>query len=139
MKVVFEINTEQLKELEKKIAQLPNEAEKVINDYLHSEGAELGITAIKKEMPKSNRKKRAKGQPRTHAKESDSLDFIKRNLGFVVKSKKRFNYLVFPAMGLGTSYRKKPNDFMNRGLNKIVPTVISELEKKIIKRMEEKL
>lgn len=141
MRAVFNLEDKAgFKELENLIKQMPKVAEKTINEYLHSKGKDHAIKYIKNEMPKGvKNRKTAKGQPKTHAKQSDSLKSKPFNLGFRVETTKQFNYLVFPALGIGTSYKNKPNDFMNRGLDKSVNRIIPELQEELIKKMEEKL
>lgn len=134
MKAVFNLEgLNNIKMLEDKIKKMPQNAEIVINNYLHNKANSKVINNIRKEIPKSSKNKRI------HAKDSDSLRSANFNLGFMITSNKKFNYLVFPAMGLGKSHKNKPNDFMNRGLNKEIPNIIGDLEKELEKKMEEKI
>jgi hypothetical protein len=142
MRQVFDLNKVDMGKIDGCIKQLPNVAEDTINEYLHTKGVQHGIDYIKSEMPRGLRnKKTSKGQPRTHAKESDSLGYETNfNLGFVIKTRSQFNYLVFPEYGRGNSYKHQPNDFMGRGLNKAVENkIIPELEEILVKKMEEKI
>ena len=133
MKAVFELkNFEQLSKLQDSI--------KVINEYLHNVATEYTMNLIKQEMPTSKpRKKNYKGQPKTYAKESDSLQTKNTNLGFIVMTTNPFYYLVFPALGVGNSVDKTPNDFMNRGINKAIPKIAQDLQENLKKEMEDKL
>lgn len=134
MKATFELKgVEGFKRLEEKIKLMPKISEDIINNYLHTKANKIAINEIKKEMPLSKKKKGI------HAKTGDSLKSIDRNLGFMIVSTKKFQYLVFPALGTGTSRKNEPNDFMNRGLNNIIPQIIDDLEEKLSKGMEEKL
>lgn len=141
MRVTFDLkNIKGIEKLHETVKALPNIAEETMNNYLHTKGIEVAIENIKNEMPKGvKNRKTSKGQPKTHAKQSDSLKSKPFNLGFRVETTKQFNYLVFPALGVGTSYKNKPNDFMNRGLDKSVNRIIPELQEELIKKMEEKL
>lgn len=146
MKATFSIeNIEQIKELEDTIKKLPNVAEGIINEYLHTTGAEISITNIKSKMPCSlgppsfKKKKTSKGQAKTNAKFSDSLKATPINLGFVIETTNKFWYLIFPALGIGNSYKYLPNDFMNKGINDALPTMISNLKEDLIEELEEKI
>ena len=131
MRAVFNLeNTKAFRQLEETMKKIPVESEEIVNDYLHNTATNKVIKAIKGEMPKSNRKK-------IHAKESESLDKENFNMGFVIKTKKKFDYLVFPVYGTGTSFKNQPNDFMSEGLNKEVPQIVEDLQKKLQERMEE--
>lgn len=126
----------------KLIQRLPDLAEDIINEYLWNEGAPLSIESIKIEMPKGSRdNKKYKGQPRTHAKESDSLTFEKNNLGFTIKNTNHpnFSYLMFPLLGIGNSYKNKPNDFMNRGIEKQISTMNDGLIAKLTEEIQKNL
>lgn len=146
MKATFSIeNIEQIKELEDTIKKLPNIAEGIINEYLHTTGAEISITNIKSKMPCSlgppsfKKKKTSRGQAKTNAKFSDSLKATPINLGFVIETTNKFWYLIFPALGIGNSYKYLPNDFMNKGINAALPTMISNLKEDLIEELEEKI
>lgn len=146
MKATFSIeNIEQIKDLEDTIKKLPNVAEGIINEYLHTTGAEISITNIKSKMPCSlgppsfKKKKTSKGQAKTNAKFSDSLKATPINLGFVIETTNKFWYLIFPALGIGNSYKYLPNDFMNKGINATLPTMISNLKEDLIEELEEKI
>lgn len=147
MKATFSINNlEELKSLESKIKALPNEAEDIINEYLHTTGADNTITLIKKRMPLSKKNKNyvarfssGKRQPTTHAKYSDSLRVKPINLGFIVESTSSYWYLVFPALGIGNSYKNMPDDFMNKGLNDNIPIIINHLSEDLMEKLEKRL
>ncbi|MDD4794981.1 MAG: hypothetical protein PHG03_00245 [Bacilli bacterium] len=137
MKAVFKLEgLDNYIKLEQQIKKLPNVAENVINDYMHNTAMPKAISSIKEELPVSNRK-HSKGLPKTKAKYGDSIKGTGNNLGFMVMSTRKYQYLTFPALGVGTSRKDKPNDFMNRGLNKIVSKTIMDLEEKLSKKMEE--
>lgn len=146
MKATFSIeNIEQIKELEIHIKKLPNVAESTINEYLHTTGAENSINNIKSKMPYSKgppsfkKKKTSRGQAKTNAKFSDSLKSKPINLGFIIETTNKFWYLVFPALGIGNSYKYLPNDFMDKGINATIPTIVSDLKEKLIEKLEENL
>lgn len=141
MKAVFQLNNiEQLERLQQTIKALPVIAEKEINEYLHNDASKYSIEQIKIEMPTSKPKnKNSKGQPKSYAKESDSLKSTNINLGFIISTTSKFYYLKFPALGVGNSYKNNPNDFMNRGINKVIPKIANNLQEKLINKMKEEL
>ena len=146
MKATFSIeNIEAINQLETHIKKLPNVAEGVINEYLHTTGAENSITNIKSKMPYSKgppsfkKKKTSRGQAKTNAKFSDSLKSKPINLGFIIETTNKFWYLVFPALGIGNSYKYLPNDFMDKGINATIPTMVSDFKEKLIEKLEENL
>ena len=139
MKAVFNLKgLENFQTLENQIKKLPGVAEKVINEYLHEVAMPKAVSNIKNEMPVSNRK-HSKGLPKTKAKYGDSLKGIGNNLGFMVITTNQYQYLSFPALGIGKSRKNKPDDFMNRGMEKIVSKTINDLEEKLLKKMEENI
>lgn len=92
--VKFAIEFENSQALVDAFKKVSNQAEKLTNDYLNSTGSELVIKKIIGLMPVGERNNR-------HAKTSSSLKKEMMNLGFEIKPKKAFNYLVFPNDGIG--------------------------------------
>lgn len=88
-------------EIEKKMAQIPDKSEELVNRVLKTKGTKIMIDHIVEEMPRSNKKK-------IHAKDSNPLKSRMRNLGFEIVAKGgaanrpgSFGYLVFPNEGRG--------------------------------------
>lgn len=139
----FEIkNLQSIDRINKLIQKIPDLSEDIINEYLWEEGAPLAIQSIKKEIPLGSRnKQRYKNQPKTHAKESESLVFQKINLGFEIKNQKspNFHYLVFPWKAVGNSYKNQPNDFMERGIEKQISTMNDEIITKLTEEIQKNL
>lgn len=135
MSVRFEIDYSELEQLQEKFKQIPDLVESVINDYLHNEGVDIAKNAIQELMPLSDRKKR----PKQHAKNAKSLRHTNINLGFEIRPMPRFNYLVFPDRGLGTSYKSKPQEFMRHGLDKGTNKLLDQLNERIDEKIKEEL
>lgn len=106
----FELDVKKSKKLEEELRKTKGALEKPINDFLHLKGAIKVTQSIIGFMPKSDRKK-------NHAKDSNSLTTTKINLGFEVKSKLEFGYLVFPDQGRGI-HNPTAQEFFARGLEK---------------------
>lgn len=128
-----------IKNLEEKLKALPHKAEYEINNYFWSEAGKLLEKDVYKLMPRSKYKKY--GTPKTHAKDSESLEIIRYNLGVKVQTKikpksKDFGYLIFPDEGRGVKQiNKGSQEFFNKSLepnqNKIIDGLTEHLNKKI--------
>lgn len=97
------------------------EVEQSINDYLHNEAAAKINPAVTGFVPISDRNK-------THAKHSNPFTRQENyNLAVKVITDKKFNYLVFPDEGLGTSKGNTPQDFTGRGLEAVTPELLDDM------------
>lgn len=84
-------------------------------------------------MPISDRDKQ-------HAKLYKSLSADTReNLTLRIKPKAKFSYLVFPDLGVGTSKRRSPLNFMEHGVDKKAEQAAEELNKALIEEINKKL
>lgn len=110
MKTTFEIDDEQLATYLEKLDEVSNKGflEPSINDYLKNRGGQVIVGEINKKMPISKRKK-------THAKKSNWAKIENFNLSVVVSTKKKFDYLKFPNLAIGTSQLKQPQEFFEDG------------------------
>jgi hypothetical protein len=130
MSVRFELDYSEVQKLQEKFKKIPSEVEKTINEFLHGTGVETVKRDILSLMSVSDRKK-------VHAADKQSLKHINFNLGFEILPKPKFRYLVFPDRALGTSVNKKPDEFMERGLNKNTEKIITGMNEKIDKKIRE--
>lgn len=140
METVFKLKEDDMQKLVNSIMKIPNLAENIINDYLHNKGANIVIDKIKEEMPRGvNDNKKYKGYPRTHAKDSISLEFTAFNLGFAIKTTRTpfFGYLYFPAFGAGTSKKNAPNLFFESGAEKGRKPIVDDLAKLLETKIKE--
>lgn len=139
------INYEDIVRLEEKFKKLPNTAEYEINDYLWSEAGEILQKEVYSKMPRSVYKHYSQKQPKTHAKDSESLEIVKYNLGVKVQTKtkprsKDFGYLIFPDEGRGIRQRKKGSqEFFGKALENKSKDVIEGLSKHLDKKIKEEL
>lgn len=122
--VKFEIKNEDLQKIQEAILDYGNNAERDINDYLHSVAKNKFIESITNYIPVSN-------VPKAHAKMSNPLGSESYNLSIVIKTKPKFNYLYFPQTGEGTSKKNAPNDFMQKGIDEEYNNVINDLLDKL--------
>lgn len=139
------INYEDILKLEEKFKKLPNTAEYEINDYLWSQAGEILQKEVYRKMPRSIYKHYSKNQPKTHAKDSESLEIVKYNLGVKIKTKTKpksrdFGYLIFPDEGRGIRQRKKGSqEFFNKSLESKSKQLIDGLSSHLDKKIKEEL
>lgn len=103
-----------------------DDSEKVINNVLKQTGSNIAIQNIEKIIPVSPETLK-KGHK--HAKFSKPLQVQHINLGFIIRPKKRFNYIKYPDLGIGTSKNNVPDEFMKRGLQFSIDPITEELLK----------
>lgn len=129
------------KELVEKMKKLPYSAQYAINEYLWDKAGSILEKEVYKRMPRSQCVHYNKNQPKSHARDSESLEQVKYDLGIKVKTKtepksKDFGYLIFPDEGRGVRQTKKGGqEFFNKSLEakkkKITDELLSHLNKKI--------
>ncbi len=126
-------------ELEQKLKALPEKGEYETNNYLWSKAGSILEKGVYDRMPRSQYKKY--GKPKTHAKDSKSLEMIRYNLGVKIQTKTKpksqdFGYLVFPNEGRGIRQRNKGSqEFFEKTLesksDEITNGLLNHLDKKI--------
>lgn len=99
----------------------PQNAEKVINNYLHNIAKEKLVNSITNFIPVSDIK------TKIHAKESKWYETKDWNLAVEVKNARKFYYIYFPLTAQGTSEGKMPNDFFLKGMMAVYDDVVEEL------------
>ena len=119
----------------RKFTEMGVNVEEASNLYLHEKGYKLTETEIYRLMPKSDDNRAGK----RHAKLTKSLKPVLVNLGFEIRPKKEFNYLVFPNDALGTSIRNQPQEFFDYGLQNTEDKIIQELAENLQKAIERSL
>lgn len=127
--VNFTLDYEDVEKIQKAINNYENNAEDVINKYLHKEGKKELIDSIKNCMPVSNPRKGDEGHE--HAKESNSLVGKNLNLGVKITTRPKFNYLIFPMEAIGTSKGKNKNPFMEKGVENVKDNIVNEILDKL--------
>lgn len=113
----------------KKIKQIPDDSETVINKTLQNESGKTTITAIDIGTPIS--KKSLTRTHKKHAKGSDEYKIVYENLGFKIRPQKKFNYVKYPDLGIGTSQHNVPRNFMRNGLDRSTPKIRQQLMKAV--------
>ena len=125
------LNAEEFDKVLKAIEKFPGNAEKVINETLHGQGAELIQERIQKYMPVSDKKKGA------HAVDAKSLTPVGTNLAVTVKSTNRFHYLYFPDDGTNTRRHVGNQQFFLRGAEDVSGEIVDILTEKLTQTFEE--
>lgn len=143
MTIRFELDYQQISQLEQKMMRLPKRMEKTINEVLHSEGIEIATQEITKLIPVSKWYNQARNK--RHAKTSNwsrseqgNLEFTIKTKGGAAKNPSSFGYLVFPNEGRGSSNPLEQR-FAERGLQKAAPRIFEALNRNIDKVLEEEL
>lgn len=134
-KTIINLNTEQAERLAQYISNLGAEAEKVINLYLQKSAIQLSVDSIEVVMPRSGRTFGGKRPHKKAAKLSDPFTSDKVNLGFRVRSKGKYSYLMFPDEALGTSIKNQPLEFMDKGLQRVLDEIIDGVENAVFEIM----
>ena len=135
MSVKFEIDYSQIEELEEKMKQIPENVENIINTYLHKEGVERTTKDITSLI---NVSRPTNGKSKRHARNSKWSKSEKDNLGFTLKSRGVYDYLVFPNEGRGPR-NPLEQKFMERGLKKSTPHVLQGLNEVLDLKIREEL
>lgn len=136
----LDVDYSQSLELEQKLKLLPGKAEYETNNYLWSKAGNILEKGVYDQMPRSKYKKY--GQPKSHAKDTESLEIVRYNLGVKVQTKikpksKDFGYLIFPNEGRGIKQKNKgAQEFFDKTLEsksgEITNGLLDHLDKKII-------
>ncbi|MEB9549531.1 hypothetical protein P4J22_08880 [Bacillus cereus] len=123
----------QVDQLERNIRRLPNIAEKILNETLKVKVSPILEKSILGLMPISEKQKK-------HAKHFKSLSADnKENLTITIKPKSKYQYLVFPDLGLGTSIKNAPQEFMEHGVDQQVNQSVEELNLALINEINRTL
>lgn len=139
------VDFKDIESLEKKFKLLPNSVEYEINNYIWSEAAKILEKEVYTRMPLSKYQHLSKGAPKTHAKQSESLEKIRYDLGIKIQTKtqpksKDFGYLIFPDEGRGIRQRKKrKQEFFNKALESKSTKITNGLTDHLNKKIEEEL
>ncbi|EOH96385.1 hypothetical protein [Enterococcus pallens] len=127
----------ELDKLIKNMQQIPDESETVINNTLKNTSGKRTVKTIIQGMPLSGVINRI--TTKRHAAQSQSLNITHENLGFIIRPKKNFEYLKYPDLGIGTSIKKSPQEFMRKGMEQEVPEITDDLNQELLKMINKKL
>lgn len=127
----------EIDKLVQNMLKIPDESENIINQTLKDKSGSRTTKTIITEMPLSEVTKKITGKK--HAKKSQSLNITYENLGFTIRPKKTFNYVKYPDLGIGTSIKNPPQEFMRRGMETEVPKITDELNEAMLVMINKKL
>ena len=127
----WEIEFKDIEELEKKLTQIPGESERTLNDVIHGKGVSITEVNVRAHIPIStwrgdwhNGEVRQKDHARNQSFPTVAEEI---NLGFIMRPRPKYRYLVFPDLGVGTSITNEPQDFMAGGLAISAPKITEEM------------
>lgn len=152
IKEKFELKYEDVQKLKQSIVNFQGNKEDAINDCLKKITGPKVARSVTDFLPVA-KNKYYYFYP--HAKDAEWYEITYYNLSFVLANnlrgknitkttknkgaRKSFYYLYYPATGTGNSYKKGPNDFLNKGINKVYDNVIEDLINALNNRIEEEL
>lgn len=124
----WEIDFKDLEVLEKKLALIPEKSAKTINDVIHGKGIELTEMSVRNHIPVSSWDGGIRSKQ--HARNVNFPTIAtKQNLGFVIRPKPKFRYLVFPDLAVGQSRNNVPVEFMAGGLETASPHIVGNMNR----------
>lgn len=119
---MYEVKSEDFKELENAIREYREGADRKITEYLHTKGYTVLSNSIQNLIPVSNRRKK-------HAKNQKVLQDKFKNsvLSVTIGAKSSFNYLYFPDDGSNTKNHAGNKHFFLEGIEKEELQIINDL------------
>lgn len=127
----FTMDASDFDRLQEAIKKFPGNAEKVINETLHGQGAVLIEERIRRYMPVSDKKKGA------HAVDAKSLTPVGSNLAVTLKSTNKYHYLYFPDDGTNTRRHVGNQQFFLRGAEDTSSEIVDIIAEKLTQTFEE--
>lgn len=131
---MFELNVSEVDRLIDAMKNFPYDTEAVINEVLHTEGAELLQESIKRLMPESGRTWKGK---KKGAKKSKSLRNSYDNLSITVTTTKSYQYLYFPDDGSSTENHYGDQQFFYRGGEAVQDDIIDRCINRLTRVLDE--
>ena len=107
-------------------------AERIINDYLHTEGGRIIKENIQKILPVSGRTWNGK---KTAASQTDPFTLKEENLAVIVKTKGPYHYLYFPDDGENTYRHNGDQEFMRRGAEVATENIIDQCVTALVEKI----
>lgn len=129
----YNVDFSSFESLENNVKQLPDVAETIINRDLGKKVFPIFEKSILGLIPISDRDK-------PHAALYKSLSSNTReNLTLTIKPKTQYAYLVFPDLGIGTSKKRSPLNFMDHGVGKKAEQAVEVLNQSLIEEINKKI
>lgn len=114
------------------MSKIPNRSEEIINTTLRTKGAPLAMSDIQTGIPISPKTKR-------HAHSNKALNVKYNHLQFTIQPKKKFEYIKYPDLAIGTSKNNDPKLFMKKGLLKAEPKIVKDLTNSVVEDINKTL
>lgn len=132
----WQVDFSGIEELVDNLKRIPEQSETLINVVIHNDGIQIAIDEIQPEIPVSQWKNRVRKKKHARNEKNPQVS-QKSNLSFTIKPKPKFNYLKYPDLGIGTSSKNPPKQFMKKGLDEASPKIIEKLNEEINKNIEQ--
>lgn len=132
----FYLNDDEISKFQNAIQQISNNVPTIINKSLKEIVSPKMTRSVTDYLPRSKEGKR-------HAKENKWYETEFYNMAFVLSNSLKgkrgtsFYYLYYPATGTGNSYKKGPNDFLEKGEKKIHNEAVADLLNSLNEKIEE--
>lgn len=134
----FYLNDDEMLKVQNAIQKISNNVPLTINKCLEEVISPKMTRSVTDYLPRSKDGKR-------HAKDNKWYEIEFYNMAFVLSNSLKgkrgtsFYYLYYPATGTGNSYKKGPNDFLEKGEKKIHNEAVTDLLNSLNKKIEEEL
>ncbi|WP_124058470.1 hypothetical protein [Vaginisenegalia massiliensis] len=127
----FQLDNQELESLIKAMKLVPENTERVANDYFKNIGSKKAMLEIIELIPVGE----GKGP---HAHDGKPLKAIYFNLGFSVTRKRAFDYLAYPNYGIGP---RNPREqlFFELGLESVSGALTEEITQRLIEAAAPKI
>lgn len=112
-----------------KMRQIPNGVETVLNTEIQGTISTHLRELTQRKLPKSRKVKK-------HARDSKALQFKYENLGFVMRPTKKFEYLKYPDLAIGTSKNRKAVKALENSLKESIPFIERTFNNAIDKELQ---
>lgn len=134
----FYLESNETYKLQEAVQRLSNNVPTVINKCLQDTVSPKMTKSVTDYLPRSKDGKRHAKDNKWYEKEFYNMAFVLSN-SLEGKRGTSFYYLYYPATGTGNSYRKGPNDFLEKGERKIHNEAVEDLLNSLNKKIEEEL
>lgn len=130
MSVRFEFDFTEFEEMRERMEAVGKDIESELNQVLKAEGKKTIEPRISLLMPISSKRNKV------HAKNNKWSTQKVGNLELQIKPKKKFQYLVFPNLGIGIR-NKEAQHFMEEGRDLAIPKLLEVTQQKLLEKLEE--
>lgn len=128
------LNSDQFERLQSAMENYAGRAGRIVDDVLHTEGAQLISGEIMRLLPASNRTWKGKKPAARNAQPFTQED---GSMSVTVKTKSAYHYLYFPDDGTNTKRHRGEQYFMQRGAENTTDEIIDRCIAKLTENWSE--